>query len=96
MINLRQSRNLAAGPRFGLFSLLILLVSACGTVGLIAWSDRPTDEGEIRRQNADTIMCQTYGENWTDVYFACRTTNLAQYKEMLLTYKSAVQVRFAR
>ena len=96
MINLRQSRNLAARPRAGLFSVLSLLVIACGTAGLISSPNRPTDQDEIRRQKAEKIMCQTYGENWTDLYIACETTNRAQYKEMLLTYKTAVQARFAK
>ena len=69
---------------------------ALGTSGLIAWSSRPADEGKIKPEKADKIMRQAYGENWFEILVASETTNRAQLKAMLATFKLAVGLHQAR
>jgi len=70
--------------------MLTIVLLACGTSGLIAWSDRPADEGEVKRANADKIMCLTYGENWFEILVASEKTNRTQMKTMAADYESAI------
>ena len=77
-----------------IITTLVLLVS--GTSGLIGWSDRPADEGAIKREEADKIMCHGYGENWFEVLVASEKTNRTQLNAMLTAYKSAIGLHQAR
>jgi hypothetical protein len=63
---------------------------ACGTAGLIAWSNRPSDEGEIKREKADRIMCQAYGKDWFRVLVASEKTNRTRMQAMVTAYESAI------
>ncbi|HWY30462.1 MAG TPA: hypothetical protein VNX46_06905 [Candidatus Acidoferrum sp.] len=71
---------------------LILIAAALIVVGicaLAAWSDNPADEGAIKRAKANAIMCQTYGDNWLELYYA-GIRNHAPNRSMIATYKSAI------
>ena len=76
--------------------MLMTVLLACGTGGLIAWSNRPVDEGEIKRANADRIMCLTYGKNWFEILVASEKTNRAQMKALATDYESAIGCHQAR
>jgi hypothetical protein len=60
-----------------------------GTCVLAAWSGNPDDEGAIKRAKANAIMCQTYGDNWLELYYAS-IRNHAPSRAMIATYKSAI------
>jgi len=76
--------------------MLAIVLLACGTGGLIAWSDRPADEGEIKRANAERIMRLTYGENWFEILVASEKTNRTLVKTMATDYESAIGYHQAR
>jgi hypothetical protein len=60
-----------------------------GTCVLAAWSAKPAEEGAIKRAKANAIMCQTYGNNWMEVYFA-GIRDHAPNRAMIATYKAAI------
>ncbi len=37
--------------------LLAAVLTAAGTSGLIAWSERPVNAGDIKREYAEKVMC---------------------------------------
>ena len=71
---------------------LILIAAALivvGTCVLVAWSGKPAEEGAIKRAKANAIMCQTYGDNWLELYYAS-IRNRTPNRSMIATYKSAI------
>ena len=60
-----------------------------GTCVLAAWSGNPAGEGAVKRARANAIMCQTYGDNWLELYYA-GIRNHAPNRSMIATYKSAI------
>jgi hypothetical protein len=71
---------------------LILIAAALivvGTCVLAAWSGNPDDDGAVKRAKANAIMCQTYGDNWLELYYA-GIRNHTPNRSMIATYKSAI------
>jgi hypothetical protein len=66
------------------------IVIFCAAIGPIARSNSPRDPGEIKREQANEIMIQTYGANWFEVYRGCVKTNRDLSKAMTATYESAI------
>ncbi len=58
--------------------------------GLMMRPGGPTDEGEMKREIADKIMSQGYGENWFGVLVASEKTNSIQAAAMAAAYESAI------
>ena len=60
-----------------------------GTCVVAAWSRNPEDDGAMKRARANAVMCQTYGNNWQELYYA-GIRNHAPNRSMIVTYKSAI------
>ena len=69
--------------------LLAAVLTAAGTSGLIAWSERPGNAGDIKREYAEKVMCETYGANWQALMEAAMR-NHAPNKTMADTYEAAI------
>lgn len=66
------------------------IFSMCINGGPISPPDRPADEGEMKREKADKIMCQTYGENWFGILVANERSNPSLSKAMAAAYERAI------
>lgn len=78
--------------------LIVLAVTliVCGASGVIGWSNRPVDVGQIKRERTDKLMRQNYGDDWFKVLVGCERTNRVQLNAMRAAYKSAMGLRPAK